>query len=275
MYVPATTGSPSYLTDAWPTSNPYNDSIADQIGYTFFKDSSVFPVSIVSEQKVYKKNGSMWETVDGSLHTLTNSIYPAAMISGNAYFDSAAKSIGYGYLNNIVAKYEAPFWKPITNLNYVLNADFQWQHLLSNLGVGAGVSTGTGLVYTGTTGVFANKYVLMTEFGGAVSWWNYNSDDATCAYANEHMNTTNICATRGMRLPTIAEVISSPNSSSQPLNKCAKAGIVGGVPLFPGGNDIWTATPYNTSNLSLSGRNFTQGMYADASSEAQYVRCVR
>jgi hypothetical protein len=189
-----------------------------------------------------------------------------AGVTINAYLDTTAKSVGYAYLNNIVAHYDGTFWRRLDN-NNILSGDFVSSWTDASLGGNPGVS-GNGLLYTGTAAPFNSTYSPQSEFG--VTTWS----SATCNSVNPRGNTNNICESRGMILPTYSETqILSTNS----YNSCGSSltGNVGGsgVPSHPSG---WTWTSTAASSHSSyywvwNGASGSTGYYAYNT----YVRCVR
>lgn len=199
--------------------------------------------------------------------TITNNLLETYPFGDNAYngtgASATARSIKYGLKNGIIAKYDGVFWSPLSDLTMVLDNSFStWRGLKSEMG---GVA-GNGLVYTGTTGVFGTTYDTSTHFGAL-----YNHGTATCDYVNTNMNTTNVCATRGMRLPTYLET-QIPNTYPG-LNPCGAGGNASGIPSHANGYFfISTASAYNSvAYFGVAQNNTTY----HSNLATTYIRCVR
>jgi hypothetical protein len=165
----------------------------------------------------------------------------------NAYVDVTAKSVGYAYLNGIVAQYSNPYWKPLTDSTKILSGDFVQQVTAMDIG---GVS-GNGFIYTGTSAPFNITYRIDNNFG--LTTWSVASETSI----NDRWNTTNICRTRGMLLPTYSE---------------STLGNVGGtgVPTHPSGNTMVSSTNPNTTSNYWQYNGFATIYY-----DPLYVRCIR
>jgi len=79
---------------------------------------------------------------------VTNYLLDAVLFTDNAYNGTSnsvlARNVGYGYKNNIVAKYDGVFWSPISNVTQVLDNTFSsWRGTKSEID---GVA-GNGLLY--------------------------------------------------------------------------------------------------------------------------------
>lgn len=186
-----------------------------------------------------------------------------AGITKNAYLDATAKTVGYAFLNNIVASYDGAYWKPINDVTKVLSGDFTTQITATDIG---GVS-GNGLVYTGVDTPFSTSYSLREQFG--LDGWG----SPTGTYANDNWNTTNICRIRGMLLPNWAETTISSTNASNPMGGTGNVGG-SGVPSHPSG-DTWQATAFlgTTSGFwEWIGTGETNGALV---AWFRYVRCVR
>lgn len=165
-------------------------------------------------------------------------------------------------LNGIVGKYDGTFWRPLSDSTKILSGDFVYQVNATDIG---GVS-GNGLIYTGTNAPFNTIYSLNGHFG--VTNWS----SAACNSVNPKWNTTNICRTRGMLLPTYSETqISLANSS----NPCGGTGNVGGsgVPSNPLGY-TWMSTPTSHRTDGYWSWQNAAGAW-DYYSDGRRVRCVR
>ncbi len=122
---------------------------------------------------------------------------------------------------------------------------------------------GNGLYYTKTSGVFGVGKSLNGEFGVA------NWASATCNYVNDNMNSTNICAIRGMRLPRYDETSATNTNSNNP---CSSAGSSLGVPQHPSGR-TWTATSHKSDTKYYY--RWTSTGDNNAYDNTYYIRCVR
>ncbi len=207
---------------------------------------------------------------------MTNYLLDAVLVTTNcsAYTGSGecalARSIGYGYFKNssdVVARYTElgkPYlskWERLSDNMLLLGSQSNENILVVKTSY---LEASNGLYYTDTSTPFNIRYTL-THFG--ISTWV----TAGCNYVNEHMNSTNICAVRGMRLPSYTETHLEGNSS---YNPCGSAGTSGGVPSFSEAY-TWTSTTSTsgTSNYWVW-RNSSSGDRRPATEE-KYVRCVR
>lgn len=191
-----------------------------------------------------------------------------AGVTKNAYRDTSAKSVGYAYLNGIVGKFDGVFWKPIGDTSKVLSGDFVTQISVTDAG---GVS-GNGLLYTGTNAPFNITY-YPSHFG--VTNWSV----AECNDLNPIGNTTNVCESRKMILPTTQETSLPYSSYLATYSPCSGgSGNVGGagVPSHPSG---WTLTTsaHKSSTIHWVVWSGTSTVYWDYDINAnnRYVRCVR
>lgn len=183
----------------------------------------------------------------------------------NAYLDTTAKTVGYAYLNGIVAQYSNPYWKPIADSTKILSGDFQTQIIATDIG---GVAS-NGLIYTGTSSPFNSTYTIDSQFG--VTTWSVASPTSI----NDRWNAGNICRTRGMLLPRLGETTGSTNpwGGTTYVSPGDSMGSASGVPSHPSGY-TWTAASWtnSTNNYWLwsgtgtDGSNYYNGYY---------VRCVR
>ena len=186
----------------------------------------------------------------------------------NAYLDTTAKSVGYAYLNGIIAHFDGTYWKPLTDLTKILSGDFiqQFSTTTSNIG---GVAN-NGLIYTNTAAPFNVAYWL--DHFGVSTWSSFVINSI-----NLSGNATNICETRGMLLPLLNETQASVNPWGG-LSYVPTGGSMGnanGIPSHPSGY-TWTSTAnsYYGNNFYWiwSGTGGSAQAYYDG---AYYVRCVR
>lgn len=184
-----------------------------------------------------------------------------AGVTKNAYRDSTAKSAGVALLNGKVGVWDGTYWRK-QGTTTILSGDFVAEMNPANI---EGVS-GNGLVYTNTNSPFNVAYRLDTHFGVAV--WS----SAVCNSVNPRGNTTNVCESRGILIPTYSETQISTTSG---FNPCGGTGNVGGagVPSHTSGYS-WSSTPSSAntdfywvwSSSSYSGADYYLGLY---------VRCSR
>lgn len=135
-------------------------------------------------------------------------------------------------------------------LNYASNSEgLSEAQVISSIGNKAG----NGLFYTNTSAPFNTAYTLQSQFG-------IGNHNGTFNYINKNMNDTNICAVRGMRLPTLAETTSS-------------MGATLGVPTNSGW--AWTSSSSTGGSSYYSVWYQTDTTYNDYYSISLSVRCVR
>jgi hypothetical protein len=185
-----------------------------------------------------------------------------AGVTPNAYLDADAKTAGTATIDGVTGVWDGTYWKPQGDATKVLSGDFKVQVNASDIG---GVS-GNGLIYTGTNAPFDTTYRLDTHFG-VTSW-----STAECNSVNPRMNSTNVCATRGMWLPTPRE---ANINTSDGRNACGGTGNIGGIGVFshPSGF-MWT-----TASATDDSKKFTSFTGTSTNSHGRdfsfYVRCVR
>ena len=208
-------------------------------------------------------NGSRWNLngTDAVNGNVGDNFYTAG-VTPNAYLDANAKSVGMAQIGSVIGVWDGTYWKPQGDTTKVLSGDFKVSVAVDDIG---GVS-GNGLIYTGANAPFNTTYRIDGQFG-VTSW-----QSSACNSINKRMNSTNICATRKMFLPTWSETQVSGTSGYSP---CYGTGNVGGtgVPNF-GGLYTWTTTVYSYHNdlywiWNGANKNFLE-YYKTA-----YVRCVR
>lgn len=207
-------------------------------------------------------NGSRWNLngTDAGSGNVGDNFYTAG-ITPNAYLDANAKSVGTAKIGSVVGVWDGTYWKPQGDTTKVLSGDFKVQVAVGDIG---GVS-GNGLIYTGAAAPFNTAYAPNAHFG--VTTWS----SAVCNSINTRMNSTNICATRKMFLPTYSETqISATNG----YNPCGGTGSIGGtgVPNLTSGTWTTTANSGDSNYYWLwNGTNTNDGSYGNLG----YVRCVR
>ena len=207
-------------------------------------------------------NGSRWNLngTDAGSGNVGDNFYTAG-VTPNAYLDANAKSVGTAMIGSVIGVWDGTYWKPQGDTTKVLSGDFKVQVAVGDIG---GVS-GNGLIYTGANAPFNTTYTPQSQFG--VTTWS--SD--TCNSINTRMNSTNICATRKMFLPTYSETqISSTNT----YNPCGGTGNVGGTGVPNLTVYTWTTTAYSDSSdrywTLISTINSNSSYVSNV-----YVRCVR
>ena len=207
-------------------------------------------------------NGSRWNLngTDAGRGNVGDNFYTAG-VTPNAYRDANAKSVGTAQIGSVVGVWDGTYWKPQGDTTKVLSGDFKVQVAVGDIG---GVS-GNGLIYTGAAAPFNTTYAPNAHFG--VTTWS----SATCNSINTRMNSTNICATRKMFLPTWSE---TQIGSTTTYNPCGGTGNVGGTGVPNLTSYTWTTTAYSNhssgywvwNGTSLGNENYSGSVY---------VRCVR
>lgn len=207
-------------------------------------------------------NGSRWNLngTDAGSGNVGDNFYTAG-VTPNAYLDANAKSVGTAQIGSVVGVWDGTYWKPQGDTTKVLSGDFKVQVAVGDIG---GVS-GNGLIYTGAANPFNTTYALISDFG--VTKWS----SAVCNSVNTRMNSTNICATRKMFLPTYSE---TQISASNTYNPCGGTGSVGGTGVPNLTSHTWTTTAYSDNSVGYWIWFGTNGDYGTYGSDF-YVRCVR
>lgn len=205
---------------------------------------------------------------------ITDGTSPYGLSSGGDA--QTARNVGYLYNNDYVVKYTPPTngkswtakWENINDGSLMIGCESDANKLckISSLSKTNNLQTGTDIYYTSDMG----WYKGVQEFGVATT------DGSTCNYINIHMNTTNICAIRGMRLPIITEVKSTWQYGDTHNTCSLDVDNANGIPRIVG-KQMYTATPasYNYTTVfkaylyedGISGNNSIN--YGDN------VRCVR
>jgi len=210
--------------------------------------------------------------------TITNNMLDAYKTT-TPYADATAKSIGYAVNNNTVGKYNVHgkgLWTLLSDSSKVLVDHFAstWSGNINEI---AGAAN-NGLIYTrDDISPFTSTYRIDNEFG-VTSWsgsTGKTSRGGTANWINDHDNSTNICASRGMRLPTIAETKGSSNpwGGNSYLPSGGAMGNSNGVPSNSHGW-TWTASSF-TSNTDDYWRWNDSSAGHSYYSYGRYVRCVR
>lgn len=141
-------------------------------------------------------------------------------------------------------------------LNYINNS-FTIKKDILNTEIGGKAING--LFYTKRVGELAHTYEILEEFGVP-----YTSN-TRCDYVNKNMNSTNVCAVRGMRLPKLNEVKSSG------LDYSCRPSVVDGIPYT---FDYALTSSFSEERVLVYRSDYVSG-YLLSNRTKGYIRCVR
>ena len=237
----------------------------------------------VGSEPNYTTNGVAYNSDNGykqwfksTSGTITNNMLDGIPCTGVGQKGCAnAESVGHGIEPSLgyvqyssIGSSGMKTWHNGSNvLKYNASA---WGESISTLNNEIAGKAGNGLYYTkDNISPFTSTYTLQSEFG--VTTWS----GATMNYINDHDNSSNICASRGMRLPTIAETQGSSNpwGGNTYLPSGGSMGNSNGVPSNSHGY-TWTASSFTSTASSywIWNGSSTSSSYYNLN---DYVRCVR